>query len=246
MKKPILTLCSLLVTLHLWAQAPTNTKPVEQTTPATKSEAEAKASEGGNPGSAIGLIISTNGVGLQFAQNLGGAKMLAVRVGGMYMPLKLTNYEYDFDGTKLVINGDVKLGAVQALIDFHPFKNAFKITGGIAYMLTDMNAIAKVKDSVQQGDIMISPDEVGKIDVGMKVGPICPYVGIGFGRAIPRSRASFNFEIGGYYITHPEVTFKASGMLEPTSANETVIQDNVKGLSWLPMMNFGINFKISK
>jgi len=246
MKKTLLTLFAMAICLHSWAQAPTNTKPVEQTPAATKSEAEAKASEGGNPGSAIGLIISTNGVGLQFAQNIGGAKMLAVRVGGMYMPFKLTNFEYDFDGTKLVINGDIKLGSVQALVDFHPFKNAFKITGGIAYMLTDMSAVAMVKDSVEQGDIMISPDEVGKIDVGMKVGPICPYIGIGFGRAIPRSRASFNFEIGSYYISHPEVTFKASGMLEPTSANEKVIQDNVKGLSWLPMMNFGINFKIGK
>lgn len=164
----------------------------------------------------------------------------------MYLPFKLSNFENDFDGTTLVINGDLKLGALQALIDFHPFKNAFKITGGVAYMLTDVTAIGNVKDSVLQVDILLSPDEVGKIDIGIKVGPICPYVGLGFGRAIPRSRASFNFEIGGYYISQPKVSFVASGMLEPSSANETIIQDNMKGYSWLPVMNFGINFKISK
>jgi hypothetical protein len=239
MKKTLLTLFALILWAHTWAQAPT-----EPT--ATTPKIDPSQVDDGPAGSSIGLILSTNGVGLQFAQNLGSSKMLALRVGGMYMPFKLTNFEYDFNGSTLVINGDIKLGAVQALMDFHPFKNAFKITGGVAYMLTDMTGTALLKDSVQQGDIMLSPEEVGKIDVGMKVGPICPYIGIGFGRAIPKTRASFNFEIGGYYITHPVVTFQASGMLAPTSSQEKVIQDNVNGLSWLPMMNFGINFKITK
>lgn len=217
-------------------------------TPASKPTAEEVAAKtsGGNPGSALGLILSTNGVGLQFAQNINPAKTLTVRVGGMYMPIGLTNYEYNFDGQILVINGDIKLGAVQALVDFHPFKNAFKLTGGIAYMLTDITATAVVRDSVKQGDIMISPEEVGKIDVGIKVGPICPYIGIGFGRAVPKTRFSFNFEIGGYYINQPNISFKATGMLEPSSANETVLQDNMSGYNWLPMMNFGFNFKIGK
>jgi hypothetical protein len=229
------------MSLQTWAQSPVafdgqTTKIKIDETPLTNTPS----------GSAIGLTLSTNGIGLQFAQNIGGAKMLAVRAGGMYMPFKLTNYEYNFDGTKLMINGDIKLGSIQALVDFHPFKNAIKITAGLAYMLSDINATAKVKDSVSQGDIMISPDEVGQIDVGIKVGPICPYLGIGFGRAVPKTRFSFNFEIGGYYITRPQVSFKASGMLEPTSSQEIVLQDNMKGFTWLPMLNFGFNFKIGK
>lgn len=246
MKRTLLTLSCLIISVQLWAQVTTNSKSVEFTASSNKTEAITKAEVSGNKGSAIGLNLATNGVGLQFAQNIGDAKMLAVRVGGMYMPLKLTNYEYNFDGTKLIINGDIKLGSIQALVDFHPFKNAIKITGGLAYMLSDINATAKVKDSVSQGDIMISPDEVGQIDVGIKVGPICPYVGIGFGRAVPKTRFSFNFEIGGYYITKPQVSFKASGMLEPTSSQEIVLQDNMKGFTWLPMMNFGFNFRIGK
>lgn len=154
MNKIILPLFIVVFRLHSVAQTPTTAAP--QLTP-SKIDSIKVFSE--PSGTSIGLIISSNGIGLQFAQNLGGAKILAVRVGGMYMPLKLNNFEYDFDGTKLVINGDLKLGAVQALLDFHPFKNAFKITGGIAYMLTDMSAIATVKDSVKQGDIMLSPDQ---------------------------------------------------------------------------------------
>jgi len=246
MKKTLLTLSYLFICVQLWGQAPTNSKPVEATASSTKTEAMVKAEESVNKGSAIGLNLATNGIGLQFAQNIGGTKMFAIRAGGMYMPFKLTNYEYNFDGTKLVINGDIKLGAIQALVDFHPFKNALKITGGLAYLLTNINATAQVKDSVSQGDIMISPDEVGQIDVGIKVGPICPYIGLGFGRAVPKTRFSFNFEIGGYYITKPQVSFKTSGMLEPTSSQEKVLQDNMKGFTWLPMMNFGFNFKIGK
>ncbi|MBP7511157.1 MAG: hypothetical protein KA981_04470 [Bacteroidia bacterium] len=243
MKKIKFTLFTLLLGFQIFAQAP-SVPPLQNAGSFTK--IDTSNLNLGPAGTSLGLMVSTNGVGLQFAQNLGKNKLLALRLGGMYLPFKLSNFENDFDGTTLVINGDLKLGALQALIDFHPFKNAFKITGGVAYMLTDVTAIGNVKDSVLQADILLSPDEVGKIDIGIKVGPICPYVGLGFGRAIPRSRASFNFEIGGYYISQPKVSFVASGMLEPSSANETIIQDNMKGYSWLPVMNFGINFKISK
>jgi len=246
MKKTLLTLSIALLSMQLWAQAPTASPGKVTSTSPIKAKTDSASFVSTPSGSAIGLILSSNGVGLQFAQNLGGAKMLAVRVGGMYMPFKLTNLEYAFDGTKLLINGEIKLGSIQALVDFHPFKNAFKITGGLAYMLTDITAVARVKDSVAQGDIMISPDEVGNINVGVKVGPICPYIGIGFGRAVPKSRASFNFEIGGYYITKPQVSFQATGMLSPTSSQEKVLQDNMKGFTFLPMINFSINFKITK
>lgn len=222
------------------------TQPAASPAPKPTAAEVATKTEGGNPGSALGIILSTNGVGLQFAQNINASKTLAVRVGGMYVPVSLTNYEYDFDGTVLVINGDIKVGAIQALIDFHPFNNAFKLTGGLAYMMTNVTALANVKDSVKQGDIMLSPKEVGDIDVGINMGPLCPYIGIGFGRAVPKTRFSFNFEVGGYYINQPNVTFKATGMLEPSSSNEKVLQDNMSGYNWLPMLNFGLNFKLGK
>ncbi|MCF8255097.1 MAG: hypothetical protein K9H61_03375 [Bacteroidia bacterium] len=243
MRKLIFTLVTFFIGFSVLAQTP---NPPSNQTKSTSPKTDSTQLNLGPAGTSFGLMVSTNGAGLQFSQNLGKNKMFALRLGGLYLPYKLTNFENDFEGTTLVINGDVKLGSLQALIDFHPFKNAFKITSGVAYLLTDVSAIATVKDSVQQGDILLSPDEVGKIDVGMKVGPICPYLGIGFGRAIPKSKVSFNFEIGGYYISQPEVTFKATGMLEPSSANETIIKNNVKGLSWLPIVNFSLNFKISK
>ncbi|OYU94275.1 MAG: hypothetical protein CFE21_16955 [Bacteroidetes bacterium B1(2017)] len=243
MKKLLLNLACALLALNVGAQAPTPAPaPPAAAAPSTTIEPLAT----GNKGTAIGLIISTDGVGLQFAQNLNAKKNLAIRVGGMYIPYTLSNFAYNFDGTDLLINGDIKLGAFQAIFDYHPFSNAFKLSGGAAYMLSAISATAMVKDSVKQGDISISPDEVGKIDVGLKVGPICPYVGLGFGRAVPRSRFSFNFELGAYYINQPQVSFKASGMLEPTSSQQKVLQDNMSGYNWLPIMNFGFNFKIGK
>lgn len=245
MKKLLLSYFLVLTTSVLLAQTPPS-NPAPAPAGASNPAAAATTDDASKKGSAIGFNLSTDGVGLQFAQNLNTKRNIAVRVGGMYLPYTITNMEFDFDGTVLVMNGDVKLGSLQALFDYHPFNNAFKLTGGVAYMLTNVSATALSRDSVKMGEIMLSPTEIGKIDVGVKVGPICPYVGLGFGRAVPKSRFSFNFEVGAYYINQPKITFAATGMLEPSSVNEKVLQSNVSGYKWLPLMNFGFNFRLGK
>jgi hypothetical protein len=212
--------------------------PAAKTAPAVKSDAK--------PGSAIGVNFSTNGVGIQFARDIGTSKLLAFEIGASYLPYSISNMQLSLDGTKLNLNGDIKLGAINAMIDFYPMRNAFKFTAGLAYMLTEASFTASPVDSAKQGDIMISPEEQGIISIGATMGPIVPYVGIGFGRAVPKKRFSFNFEMGAYYINQPNISFKTTGMLEPTSTQQGVLQSNVDGYNWLPMMNMGFNFKISK
>lgn len=236
MKRIIYLLISVIYCLGAVAQ-----------TPAVKADsAQAKLEPVGGPGTALGLNLGTNGVGIQLAQNIGMKRMLAVRVGATYFPFTISNLEYDMNGTKVILNGDLKLGAISAMFDFHPFQNAFKLTAGMGYMMTGVNTTGLLKDSTQQGDIMLSPKEVGEIKLDINVPKLCPYVGIGFGRAVPKTRFSFNFEVGAYYMGHPELTFKTTGMLEPTSSQEVIMQDNVSGISWLPQMNFSFNFKLGK
>jgi len=250
MRKTLLSLFSLLFSLHLWAQQPA-TKPAAQ--PAAKPAA--KPTESQTPaadtkictdkGLAIGANLSTNGIGLQLAHTLNKSGSLAARVGGSYLAIKQENLEVPVDGTTLIADIDAKVGSIGVMLDWHPFNNAFKITGGFAMLLNDIQANAITKDSTKQGDIMIPPDEVGVITFGLKA-KASPYIGIGFGRAIPKTRFGFTFEVGSFYTGAQDVTFKATGMLEPSSANEPILQENLSGINWWPVMNFGFNFRLTK
>ncbi len=196
-------------------------------------------------GLGLGVNLSTNGIGLQLAHTLTKSGNLAARVEGRYLAIKRENLEVDLDGTKLIADIDTKVGSIGVMLDWHPFKNAFKITGGFAMLFNDIGATAITKDSTEQGDIMIPPDEVGVITFGLKA-KASPYIGIGFGRAIPKTRFGFTFEVGSYFTGAQDVTFKATGMLEPSSANEPILQENLSGLTWWPVMNFGFNFRLTK
>lgn len=193
----------------------------------------------------VGLNLSTNGIGGQLAASFLKNGKLAARLEGRYLTTSLNNYEAAVSGTKLVANATVKLGSIGAMVDYHPFGNGFKLTAGYALLLNDISAVAITKDSTKYGDISIPPNEVGDISFGLSVKP-SPYIGLGFGRAVPKKRFGFTFEIGAYYTGAPEVTFKSTGMLEPTSANEPILRENLSGLTWWPVMNFGFNFRLGK
>lgn len=223
-------------------------KPVTATKPvavATIPADTAKKLYPGRAGFGFGLNLSSNGPGVDLAKSFGKKGRLAIRVAGNYLTTKLSNMEVPIDKTKLVLNADIKMGSIGAIVDFHPFANAFKISAGYSVIMTELQGTALVKDSVQQGDIMISPQEVGQINIGLTMKPSA-YIGLGFGRAVPRKRLGFTFEVGAYYIKQPTLSFKVTGMLEPTSSQESVLQGNLSGLSWLPVVNFGLNFRLGK
>jgi hypothetical protein len=195
-------------------------------------------------GSAFSL--SSNGVGLELSKSLNNKGNLVARFGGSYLPVSVKKYQANFSGSVLIANADVKLGSIGLYADWHPFNNSFKITGGVAYMFTSLNGNAKLRDSTKQNDIMISPDDVGKITLEIKPGPITPYIGIGFGRAIPKTRFGVSFELGTYYIGSPSVTFETTKLLEPTSSQGAVLKDNLSGYQWLPKLAISFNFKLNK
>jgi hypothetical protein len=190
--------------------------------------------------------LSSNGVGLELSKTLNNKGNLVARLAGSYIPISINKYQAEFSGSILIANADVKLGSIGLYADWHPFNNSFKITGGVAYMFTSLNGNAKLRDSTKQNDIMISPDDVGNISLEIKPGPITPYFGIGFGRAIPKTRFGVSFELGTYYIGSPTVTFVTTKLLEPTSSQEAILKDNLSGYQWLPKLAISFNFKLNK
>jgi len=190
-----------------------------------------------------GIQLSTNGIGFQFARSIHATNKFILKIGGTYLPINIKNYASDFSGTKLSTNLSINLGAIGAYVDWHPFGNSFKITGGLAYLLTNLNGTSIIKDSVVQGELKLDPNKVGNIKTEIKTNPIAPYLAFGFGRSIPKHRLGFGVELGTYYIGAPKVSFVCSGILEPSSSNEAKLNENLKVNQFLHQLVFNVNFK---
>ena len=197
------------------------------------------------------LNLTSNGIGVELSRSLTTNRKLVARIGGNYLAYDLKDFPYN-NGSKakpqyLLANANIVLGSIGAYIDWHPFGNAFKLTGGVAYLMSKVTSTAQLRDSTPQGDIQISPDEVGQIKAEIKPSSnIAPYIGIGFGRAIPKNRVGVSFEMGTYYMGSPNVDFYCTKMLEPTSSMKTVLSDNLSPNQWLPRLSLSINIKLTK
>ena len=132
---------------------------------------------------------------------------------------------------KIDFDGKLKYTAGHLLFDVYPFKNSsFHVTAG-AYLgnkeLVNMNTLgyefllktiydynhSEIREEwglgkigVKLGNYFLEPDKEGMINATVEVNALRPYIGIGFGRAIPtKHRFACNFDLGLQFWGTPKV-----------------------------------------
>ena len=117
------------------------------------------------------------------------------------------------------------------LIDYHPGGKAFRVTAGLFFgsknlvNLFNTKALPEAYRSAgisyyldgDKSDISnfyrIQPDEKGFVSGLLRTGAVRPFVGIGFGSAIPRKRVGVTFDLGAEYIGGIEVRTDARNVM---------------------------------
>ena len=88
---------------------------------------------------------------------------------------------------------------------------------------------------VEMGDYFLAPDDNGHLDACIKVASVRPYVGIGFGRMVPKkSRLTCNFDLGVQFWGTPEIYLNGSDgqkKLEKSDINDDKGSDALDILS---------------
>src|ERR1043166_7615987 len=157
---------------------------------------------------AAGLRLSSNGIGVDVSSDILNMKGIVTRFSCASLPLSLS-VPYTFSGHDLIVDAKARLGYVGLMFDFLPTKNpAFKVTLGLAYMLTRFEGVARFKDDQLVGDTyMLKKDEVGTINAVVTTNPFAPYAGLGWGRNFPRKRLGLGVELGTFYHGAPKLDF---------------------------------------
>ena len=205
---------------------------------------------------AIGVNAGTTGWGIDLATPIGNH--LALRAGFTMMP----NFSYSDDvdvsvdynsaytpdrtiPATIEVEGGMGRTSGEVLLNVYPFKRAsFFLTAGAVFGGDKVIKIKGHSDELAQGqalagnagieigDYVIPVDKNGNISGGVKVSAFRPYIGLGFGRIVPKTkRFGVLFEMGAQIHGTPEVytDYGSLGDLLTEADNEfTDIMNKIK------------------
>lgn len=236
----------------------------------------------------VGVSAGTDGIGIQLAAPL--SPKFSLRAGYSFFPTIDINEDIDLGKNPAFINPtkqiidldlDTKMNQANILVDFYPsLRSSFHITAGAYFGSSDILSVGNKGQFIRSElhgkaginlasetdpEYTIVTDANGNVKLDLSVNSVRPYIGIGFGRAVPRKRIGLQFDLGVQFWGSPKV--KTNLMYKDYSQGEYVmryekvnhnritnpdkdyqdIKDNLKKLSKLgvyPMLTLRLNGRL--
>ena len=172
-------------------------------------------------------------------------KRHTVKLGYNYLPL---SYSTDFTmGLALKVDAEGSFKKINCTYEYQLFekKEWFKVQAGISY-LTNANSTVTLTptQSVSAGIVSLNADEIGNVTVTSDSKGIAPYLGLGFGRTVPKKKLNVGLDLGVNYINAPKVTSIGTKLLSDNEQLGIDLTEKLKTYRWLPVMQLSINYLI--
>ncbi len=193
---------------------------------------------------AIALNGSTLGGGLEIARNL--SPHFNLRLRGNILSIKDFVQEIEVDDANLNVTADTRFLEFDLSLEYLPFQtSSFKVIGGAAHFSDGKtNALATYDGIFEYGEIILGPEEIGDLELTLDYNGFAPYLGLGFGRAVPKNKFGVSFEAGSFYLPEPKVDITATGMLAPTANQAVSLQEDIRDYRWFPFLNLRLSVRI--
>ena len=177
-----------------------------------------------------GVSLGTDGIGIELAAPI--TYDFAVRTGFNFFPkfkysksLHLTNDASGaFKLNDVELEGKLNKFDFKLLFDWYPFKtSSFHATAGFFVGGSTLVDVYNKEEfinpgyygnaGIELGDATKGPeyrytmvtDQSGNVKAEVKVNSFKPYLGVGFGRAVPKGRIGVQFDLGVQFWGRPEV-----------------------------------------
>lgn len=194
--------------------------------------------------SAFAISFGSPGTGLEYAKKF--SSKLNAKVAWHFFNLKDFGREnISLNGSTVDVLANLKVSIIDLGIEYLPFNNSsFKISTGLG-LLSNVKAggVLTYTESVTIGSIIISKQDVGEIASDITWSGIAPYIGIGFGRAVPKRKVELGIEFGAYFASSPNVDLTATELLAPTASQQEYLQESLEGYRFIPRIQFKLAHK---
>ncbi|MCR4995093.1 MAG: hypothetical protein K6A32_06940 [Bacteroidales bacterium] len=220
-----------------------------------------------------GVSIGLDGIGIDASAPIG--EYVQMRAGISFLPsMKIFGTDFDYrygqkDPTtgrrpKNEVDVDVNVGWFNGkmLFDVYPFKDSdFHLTAGL---FAGTRAIAEAcnkspilsdEQGINIGDEPYFPDDHQNGKIELRTNVVKPYVGLGYGRDVPRTHINLSFDMGVMFWGKPTAwvwgkeSYNSPAEWEEFDANkfDNSIQDAVKTIGNIkiaPILNMRLGFRI--
>lgn len=169
----------------------------------------------------VGVHAATTGFGFEVATPV--TKWVALRAGASFMPG--FSFSTDFDGYYsnpvmsdyptneyyFSMDAEASLKRAQGSVIFNvypfPSHSSFFVAAGAYFggskiigLTGHSNELVGKDGFIEVGEFKLPVDENGNIDGALKSNAFRPYLGLGFGRPVPKGRVNVGFELGVQFM----------------------------------------------
>jgi hypothetical protein len=185
--------------------------------------------------------ISTLGAGLEVAK--GFTPNFGVRAGFNYF-----SYAYDATESDVSYDFELELKSFAVFADWHPFKGAFRLSGGLLINGNGLSGNAKPTAPV---DIGGTDYTLNSIDLDISYNALAPYLGLGWDTTFgDNDKWGFAFDLGLIYSGAAEAALTASGAGTSVAGFEAnrkkeqeELQNDLDSLKWWPVISAGLVYQ---
>jgi len=182
----------------------------------------------------------------------------ALSQAGLPTSLDAINKKMDLTASLGLVNG-------KFLVDFYPgIISSFHLTAGL-YVGKErlLNVEGKLKQMTQVLDVIekngtnlwseiytetkdyqLKAQDLMDVNGAFTIATVKPYVGLGFGRAVPKRRVGVSFDMGVFYMGAPKAKSDNANVQKMIDYELADVSDLLKYLSLYPIMSLKINIKL--
>lgn len=191
--------------------------------------------------------LGTTGLGLHLSTPL--AAKLNGRIG-----VNIANTSYEGNTSDLDYDFKLKLKTVDALLDYHPFDSAFRLTGGVVYNGNKIDARAKPSGGTYTiNNVPYNAATVGDLSSKIDFRKAAPYLGIGWGNAVKEAGWSFGTDLGIMFQGTPKTQLASnnctalpilcSRLASDVAAENVKLGEEVKDFKFYPVIRVGLSYR---
>ena len=194
-------------------------------------------------GWALDTKLGTLGIGVDLNRSIIPC-VLNLRVGASFF-----SHSINFNDEGINYNAKLKLGAVPIAVDVFPFKNWFRLGGGVVISLNEMHASGQTSTGTWEiGDGVYTAQDIGQMYGKIKANRVAPYLGLGFNNPITRKgHLGFFADLGLLYHGTPSAvmtTTKTVPQLQADIDKEIRdVNDDIREFKLFPVVQLGFSYR---
>jgi len=193
----------------------------------------------------VNAKLSTLGLGLE------AAFPLTQSVDGR---IALNTFKYSItktstsNGVNTDYKGDLNLGSLEALADWHPFSGSFRLSGGLVYNNNNLSMTAQPSagsNNVNIGGTTYPMGAGESVNASIDFNKVAPYLGIGWGRTPNNTGFSFTSDIGVLFQGSPKssvTTNNPNVTAADISQANSDLNNSVSSFKVYPVISIGLGY----